>query len=50
MGAGGIGVSISGVLADRVGLNTSLLLFPVLIFVTGLLFWMVKYSPDTEKC
>jgi FSR family fosmidomycin resistance protein-like MFS transporter len=50
MGAGGIGVSISGVIADRVGLNTSLFLFPVLILATGLLFWMVKYSPDTEKC
>ena len=42
MGAGGIGVSISGVIADKVGLEATLAFFPVILLVATILFLMVK--------
>ncbi|MFH0967055.1 MAG: MFS transporter [Methanobacteriota archaeon] len=43
MGVGGIGVSISGILADKIGLNSTLMIFPVIILVSAVLFWLVRY-------
>ena len=43
MGAGGLGVSVSGAIADQFGLTATLSLFPVLIFVAALLFAAVGY-------
>jgi len=43
MGAGGIGVSVSGVIADHFGLTATLSVFPALILVTTLLFAVVGY-------
>jgi FSR family fosmidomycin resistance protein-like MFS transporter len=43
MGAGGIGVSISGLIADHAGLVASLALFPVLLLGAALVFVMVGY-------
>lgn len=42
MGAGGVGVSVSGVLADMYGLYTSLELFPVILVIATILFILVK--------
>lgn len=42
MGAGGIGVSVSGVIADQVGLFTTLAFFPIILLFAGILFLMVK--------
>jgi FSR family fosmidomycin resistance protein-like MFS transporter len=44
MGAGGLGVSVSGAIADQFGLTATLSLFPVLIFVAALLFAVVGYQ------
>ncbi|MFA7694614.1 MAG: MFS transporter [Methanoregula sp.] len=43
MGAGGVGVSVSGVIADHAGLVATLSLFPVLILISALFFAMVRY-------
>ncbi len=43
MGAGGLGVSVSGAIADQFGLTATLSIFPVLIFVAALLFAAVGY-------
>ncbi len=43
MGAGGIGVSVSGVIAAHFGLTATLSVFPALILVTTLLFAVVGY-------
>lgn len=48
MGAGGIGVSLSGMIADRMGLVPSLWFFPVILVVTSVLFMLVK-SPKTSE-
>lgn len=50
MGVGGIGVSVSGALADRIGLNASLFLFPVIILATAALFLMVGYPRKEVNC
>lgn len=42
MGAGGIGVSISGIIADHAGLQTTLGLFPVITLIAALIFLLVK--------
>lgn len=42
MGAGGIGVSASGAVADMFGLYTSLEIFPVILGVAVILFILVK--------
>ncbi|MDD1729083.1 MAG: MFS transporter [Methanospirillum sp.] len=42
MGAGGIGVSISGAIADQIGLVATLSFFPVILLVAGILFILVK--------
>lgn len=42
MGAGGLGVSVSGAVADQVGLTATLALFPVIILVSAILFLMVR--------
>ena len=42
MGAGGLGVSVSGAIADKIGLTATLSVFPVIILVAGILFMMVK--------
>lgn len=47
MGAGGVGVSISGVIADHIGLVATLALFPVLVLAAALLFAGVSY-PQKE--
>lgn len=49
MGAGGIGVSISGIIADRFGLFAALATFPVLILVSAVLFLMVAYPPEKDQ-
>lgn len=49
MGAGGIGVSISGVIADHFGLSATLATFPVIVLVAALLFQMVAYPPGKEQ-
>ncbi len=43
MGAGGIGVSVSGAIADHFGLEATLSVFPVLILIAALLFAVVGY-------
>lgn len=50
MGAGGIGVSLSGAVADWVGLDASLLLFSVIILAAAVLFLMVGYPPKEDPC
>jgi len=47
MGAGGIGVSVSGVIADQIGLSATLAIFPVILLVAGLLFLTVR-TPETK--
>ncbi|MDX8551183.1 MFS transporter [Methanospirillum sp. J.3.6.1-F.2.7.3] len=42
MGAGAIGVSVSGIIADIVGLYTSLQVFPVILIITSCIFMLVK--------
>ncbi|PWR69758.1 MFS transporter [Methanospirillum stamsii] len=42
MGAGGIGVSLSGLLADRFGLYASLEIFPFILVIATILFILVK--------
>lgn len=49
MGAGGIGVSISGIIADRFGLCAALATFPVLVLVAAVLFLMVAYPPEKDQ-
>jgi FSR family fosmidomycin resistance protein-like MFS transporter len=44
MGAGGLGVSVSGAIADHFGLTATLSVFPVLILVAALLFAAVGYQ------
>jgi FSR family fosmidomycin resistance protein-like MFS transporter len=44
MGAGAIGVSISGAVADMAGLYTCLETFPVILMVSVIIFMMVKSS------
>ena len=43
MGAGGFGVSVSGVIADHFGLTATLSVFPALILAAALLFAVVGY-------
>ena len=43
MGAGGLGVSVSGVIADHFGLTATLSVFPALILAAALLFAVVGY-------
>lgn len=45
MGAGGIGVSISGVIADQIGLVQTLSTFPVILLVAAILFSLVRVPP-----
>lgn len=45
MGAGAIGVSVSGVLADTFGLYASLQIFPIILAVSVIIFMLVK-SPS----
>lgn len=45
MGAGGIGVSVSGVIADHFGLTATLAFFPVLVLAAAVLFALVRYRP-----
>ena len=47
MGAGAIGVSISGAIADMAGLYTSLATFPVILVVSVIIFMLVK-SPSSH--
>ncbi len=47
MGAGGLGVSVSGVIADHFGLTATLSVFPALILAAALLFAVVGYP---RKC
>ncbi len=47
MGAGAIGVSISGLIADTAGLTTSLVIFPVILVAAGILFILVKSPRQT---
>jgi len=42
MGAGGIGVSISGAIADQIGLVATLSFFPVILLVASILFILVR--------
>lgn len=42
MGAGGLGVSVSGAVADHFGLTATLTLFPVILLVAAVLFLMVR--------
>lgn len=48
MGAGGIGVSISGIIADHAGLPATLALFPVITLLASGIFLMVKNPPRHE--
>jgi len=43
MGAGGIGVSVSGIIADHFGLTATLAIFPLLILISAVLFALVRY-------
>ncbi|HQB99735.1 MAG TPA: hypothetical protein PKX11_04180, partial [Methanospirillum sp.] len=47
MGAGALGVSISGAVADMAGLYTSLGTFPIIIAVSVILFMLVK-TPESS--
>jgi MFS transporter, FSR family, fosmidomycin resistance protein len=49
MGAGGIGVSISGMVADHFGLTATLDTFPVIVLAAALLFLMVAYPPEEKQ-
>ncbi|WP_421908750.1 MFS transporter [Methanolacinia petrolearia] len=49
MGAGGIGVSVSGIIADHFGLTTALATFPVIVFFAAVMFVLVRYSPEKIK-
>lgn len=49
MGAGGIGVSISGIIADHYGLTATLATFPVIVLFATLLFAVVRYPPEDDK-
>ena len=49
MGAGGIGVSISGIVADRFGLAATLATFPIIVLAAALLFLMVSYPPKEDQ-
>ena len=49
MGAGGIGVSISGIAADHFGLFATLAMFPVMVLAAALLFLMVAYPPQENQ-
>ena len=49
MGAGGIGVSISGAVADHFGLKAALSSFPVIILLAAVLFLLVRYSPEKTQ-
>jgi MFS transporter, FSR family, fosmidomycin resistance protein len=42
MGAGGIGVSISGIIADHAGLPATLAIFPIITLLAALVFLLVK--------
>ncbi|ACL17716.1 MFS transporter [Methanosphaerula palustris] len=42
MGAGGLGVSVSGAVADHLGLTATLTLFPVIILIAAILFLLVR--------
>jgi FSR family fosmidomycin resistance protein-like MFS transporter len=42
MGAGGLGVSVSGAVADHLGLTATLTLFPVIILIAAILFLIVR--------
>jgi len=42
-----IGVSVSGAVADRIGLGTTLALFPVIILAAVVIFSLVR-SPSRE--
>jgi len=46
MGAGGIGVSISGMVADHFGLTATLASFPIIVLLAALLFATVRYPPE----
>lgn len=48
MGAGGIGGSISGVIADHFGLTATLATFPVLVLLATVLFARVRYPPEKD--
>ncbi|WP_292368108.1 MFS transporter [Methanoregula sp. UBA64] len=47
MGAGGVGVSVSSVIADHIGLVATLAFFPVLVLAAALLFAVVQYPRKT---
>lgn len=47
MGAGGIGVSVSGYVADQIGLMNTLATFPIIILMAGILFLLVR-SPKLK--
>jgi len=47
MGAGGIGVSVSGIIADQVGLHATLAMFPVITLVAAGIFILVKNPVKT---
>jgi FSR family fosmidomycin resistance protein-like MFS transporter len=49
MGAGGIGVSISGIVADHFGLSATLDTFPVIVLAAALLFLMVAYPSEDNR-
>ncbi len=46
LGAGAIGVSVSGAIADMAGLYTSLATFPIILAVSVLIFMLVKSPPS----
>ena len=48
MGAGGIGVSISGAIADQIGLMATLAFFPILLAAASILFMMVR-TPERNR-
>lgn len=49
MGAGGIGVSISGAIADQIGLVATLSFFPVILLCAGILFALVRVPAGTAS-
>ena len=49
VGAGGIGVSVSGIVADNFGLFAALASFPVIVLAAGLLFMMVAYPREGRE-
>ena len=46
LGAGAIGVSVSGAIADMAGLYTSLATFPIILAVSVIIFMLVKSPPS----